>query len=51
MLLSSKSNSADSSKWFEAMNGPYSEQFAEAAREEIETLTKINAWNKIKREN
>ena len=51
MLLSSKSNSADNPKWFEAINGPFREQFAEAVREAIKTLTKINAWNKVKREN
>ena len=51
MLLSSKSNSADNPKWFEAMNGPFREQFAEAAGEEIKTLTEINAWDKVKREN
>ena len=50
MLLSAKANSDDNPKWFEAMNGPYSDQFADAAREEIKTLEDIDAWDKIKRE-
>ena len=51
LLLSAKANSADNPKWFEAMNGPYSDQFNDAAREEIETLENIDAWTKIKRAN
>ena len=51
MLLSAKANSDDNPKWFEAMNGPYSDQFADAAREEIKTLEDIDAWDKIKRKN
>ena len=50
MLLSAKANSSDNPKWFEAMNGPYSDQFSQAARDEIETLSTIGAWTKMKRE-
>ena len=50
MLLSAKVNSSDNPIWFEAMSGPYSDQFSEAAREEIDTPSTIGAWDKIKRE-
>ena len=42
-LLSAKYNFSDDMKWFEAMNSSYSDQFLDAAREEIDTLTRIGA--------
>ena len=51
LVLSAKSNSSNNPKWFEAMRGPYSDQFREAAKVEIDTLDSIGACTKVKREN
>jgi hypothetical protein len=33
--------------WWQAMNGPYAEDFWKAAQIEINTLKKINAWTVV----
>ena len=42
-LLSPKYNFSDDIKWFEAINGSDSDQFLDAPREQIDTLTSIGA--------
>ena len=49
MILIVKSNSEDNPNWYQAMNGPYSENFVEVTEEEIKILTNINASHKVKR--
>jgi hypothetical protein len=45
----SKSNSEDNPDWLKAMNGPFAEEYWEAACIEIETLEKIDAWDVVER--
>ena len=43
LLLATKANTEDNSKWFGAMNGTYAAQFFEAMVTELTTLEEIGA--------
>ena len=47
LLLSTKANTEDNSKWFEAINGPCATQFYDAILSELKTLEEIGAWAKV----
>ena len=49
-LLNAKYNFVDDMKWFEAINHSYSDQFLDAAPKEIDTITRIGAWEKVIKE-
>ena len=50
LILAAKASSADNPTWNEAMNGPLSDGYWEAAKKEIETLQKMKAWEVVDRE-
>ena len=47
LLLAAKANSTDNPKWYEAVNGPYDDQFYDAMVEELTMLENIGAWTKV----
>ena len=51
LILAAKTAASkeDNPTWWQAMNGPYAEEFWKAAQLEIETLEKINAWTVVPR--
>ena len=51
MMLQAKSrtNQADNPTWIQAMNGPFAEDYWEAACVEVETLETIDAWSVVDR--
>lgn len=52
MLLQAKSAASkeDNPNWFQAMNGPFADEYWKAACKEIETLEGIDAWEVVERE-
>ena len=51
MMLAAKSrgNDSDSPDWFKAINGPFAQEYWEAACVEVETLEKMDAWDVVDR--
>ena len=51
-LLAAKSaaSDADNPTWNQAMNGPFAEEYWQAAEEEIKTLEGIKAWEVVDRD-
>ncbi|KAL7532071.1 hypothetical protein ACHAXR_006179 [Thalassiosira sp. AJA248-18] len=45
LAAKSKGNDADNPTWIQAMNGPFSEEYWEAACIEVATLEKMDAWS------
>ena len=45
LAAKSKGNKVDNPDWMQAMNGPFSREYWEAACIEIETLEKMDAWS------
>ncbi|MBE0451949.1 MAG: hypothetical protein IBX70_14070, partial [Clostridia bacterium] len=50
LMLQARANAEDNPGWEEAMNGPFSEGFWEAAKKEIDTLLKMDVWDVVDRE-
>ena len=51
LLLKAKSEASkeDNTNWKQAMNGPFKEEYGQAAVKEIETLESMNAWEVVDR--
>ena len=49
LMLAAKSlgTQADNPNWMQAMNGPFAEEYWEAACIEVETLEKMEAWDVV----
>jgi len=52
MMLAAKTTAsdADNPNWNQAMNGPFAEEYWEAAKCEVETLEKIDTWEVVERQ-
>ena len=52
LILAAKArgNDADNPNWFQAMNGPFAQEYWEAACLEIETLERMESWEVVERE-
>ena len=52
LMLAAKSlgTQADNPNWMQAMNGPFAEEYWEAACIEVETLEKMEAWDVVEQE-
>jgi hypothetical protein len=51
MALAAKAADEDNPNWAQAMNGPNREGFWEACKKEYDTLTDMDTWNVVDREN
>ena len=45
LAAKSKGNDADNPNWLQAMNGPFAQEYWEAACVEVETLERMDAWS------
>ena len=50
MVLSEQANAQDNPTWDQVMNGPYKEEYWEAAMKEHETLIGVDAWEVVDKE-
>ena len=52
LMLAAKtaSTSGDNPNWKQAMNGPFADEYWDAACVEVETLEKMKAWEVVERE-
>lgn len=50
-ILASKVNSEDNPTWSQAMNGPDSEKYWDACEEELNILSRMDAWEIVTRPN